>query len=58
MDDASEALTPRERAMVDLAGDGLSRRDIAVRLGVSLRTVRNDLTSATAKLREQRNSAS
>ena len=54
MDGTSDALTPRERAIVDLAGGGFSRREIAVRLGVSVRTVRNDLTSACAKLRAER----
>jgi len=51
VEDRQEPLTPRERTIVDLAGGGLSQREIAVRLAISLRTVRNDLVSAHGKLR-------
>lgn len=34
-----EALTPREREVLELLGNGLSNRDLAARLGVDVRTV-------------------
>ncbi|MFC0432486.1 LuxR family transcriptional regulator [Kutzneria buriramensis] len=43
-------LTTREREIVTLAADGLSNRDIASRLLVSVRTVEGHLYRATAKL--------
>jgi ATP/maltotriose-dependent transcriptional regulator MalT len=43
-------LTTREREIVTLAADGLSNRDIATRLLVSVRTVEGHLYRATAKL--------
>lgn len=43
-------ITAREREIVTLAGHGLSNRDIAGRLGVSVRTVEGHLYRAGAKL--------
>ncbi|MFL6118487.1 LuxR C-terminal-related transcriptional regulator [Actinophytocola sp.] len=43
-------ITAREREIVGLAGGGLSNRDIAERLGVSVRTVEGHLYRAAAKL--------
>jgi DNA-binding CsgD family transcriptional regulator len=43
-------LTPRERAVVTLAASGLSNREVADRLFVSLRTVENHLYRAFPKL--------
>jgi DNA-binding NarL/FixJ family response regulator len=43
-------LTPREREIVTLAAGGLSNRQIAQRLVVSVRTVENHLYRACAKL--------
>jgi DNA-binding NarL/FixJ family response regulator len=43
-------LTDREREIVTLAASGLSNRDIAQRLVVSVRTVENHLYRANAKL--------
>ncbi|WP_258025463.1 helix-turn-helix domain-containing protein [Streptomyces bambusae] len=47
---AAPALTPREREIAALAAQGLPSRAIAVRLGLSPRTVDNHLTSIYAKL--------
>jgi DNA-binding CsgD family transcriptional regulator len=43
-------LTKREREIITLASQGLSNRDIAERLGVSVRTVEGHLYRACAKL--------
>ena len=43
-------LTPREREIAELAADGLSSRDIADRLVLSVRTVENHLQRAYTKL--------
>ena len=43
-------LTAHEREIVELAGRGLSNREIAGRLVVSMRTVNNHLNHAYAKL--------
>ncbi|MGH2715473.1 MAG: LuxR C-terminal-related transcriptional regulator, partial [Thermoleophilaceae bacterium] len=43
-------LTPREREVVTLAAGGLSKREIAERLVVSVRTIDNHLHSAYSKL--------
>ena len=51
------ALTRREREIVQLAADGLSDRDIAERLVVSVRTVESHLHNAYAKLGVQRRDA-
>ena len=43
-------LTDREREVITLAADGLSSRDIAQRLCVSIRTVENHLYRGSTKL--------
>ena len=45
-----EALTPRERQVAELAADGLSNREIAEKLFVTLKTVEWHLRNAFAKL--------
>ena len=45
-----EPLTPRERDIVRLVGQGLRNKDIAHRLGVSVTTVRTHLSSVYDKL--------
>lgn len=45
-----DALTPSERRVAQLAGDGLANRQIAQALFVTLRTVEGHLTSAYSKL--------
>lgn len=44
------ALTQRERAIVALIGEGLRNEDVARRLGISEKTVRNHLTAIFDKL--------
>lgn len=46
----SEALTPRERELLTLLGEGYGNRDIAAALGVSDHTVKFHLRSIYAKL--------
>ncbi len=48
--DRAGELTPRERQVLDLIGRGLSDTTIAVRLGVSARTVESHVLSARRKL--------
>jgi DNA-binding NarL/FixJ family response regulator len=43
-------LSPRERATLELIGDGLTNRQIGDRLGVSAKTVKNYVTTLFAKL--------
>ncbi|HVW40436.1 MAG TPA: response regulator transcription factor [Amycolatopsis sp.] len=47
-------LTERERSVLDLIGDGLSNREIAERLFLAEKTVKNYVTSVLAKLGMQR----
>ena len=44
------ALTPRERDLVELIAQGRDNAQIAARLGLSEKTVRNHITSIFAKL--------
>lgn len=45
-----DALTPREREILELLADGLDTREIAAKLVVSLATVRNHVQNILAKL--------
>jgi DNA-binding NarL/FixJ family response regulator len=45
-----EHMTPRERDVLELLGDGLSNRNIAARLGISDHTVKFHLASIYGKL--------
>jgi DNA-binding NarL/FixJ family response regulator len=45
-----EALTPREREVLELASDGLSNRGVAAALGISEHTVKFHLASVYGKL--------
>lgn len=47
-------LTPSERRVLDLIGDGLSNREIGERLGVAEKTVKNHITSLLSKMGLQR----
>ena len=49
-DDPSDALTPRERDILRLLGDGLANHDIAATLGLSDHTVKFHLRSIFSKL--------
>ena len=49
-DDSSDALTPRERDILRLLGDGLANHDIAATLGLSDHTVKFHLRSIFSKL--------
>ncbi len=53
-DDPTAHLTPSERRVLDLIGDGLSNREIGERLGVAEKTVKNHITSLLAKMGLQR----
>jgi two-component system response regulator DevR len=52
--DALSQLTDRERSVLQLIGDGLSNREIAERLFLAEKTVKNYVTSVLAKLGMQR----
>lgn len=45
-----EAMTPREREVLDLLGEGLSNRAIAERLGISTHTVKFHVAAIYGKL--------
>ena len=49
-DDLADDLTPREREVAELAAGGLASREIAVRLGITQRTVDNMLGRVYVKL--------
>ncbi len=53
-DDPTAELTPSERKVLDLIGDGLSNREIGERLGVAEKTVKNHITSLLSKMGLQR----
>ncbi len=52
--DPTADLTPSERRVLNLIGDGLSNREIGDRLGVAEKTVKNHITSLLAKMGLQR----
>ncbi|MDO5727312.1 MAG: response regulator transcription factor [Bowdeniella nasicola] len=52
--DPTAELTPAERKVLDLIGDGLSNREIGERLGVAEKTVKNHITALLAKMGLQR----
>jgi DNA-binding NarL/FixJ family response regulator len=52
--DELSALTERERAVLELMGEGLSNRQIAERLFLAEKTVKNYVTSVLAKLGMER----
>jgi two-component system, NarL family, response regulator DevR len=53
-DDPRAHLTPSERRVLELIGDGLSNREIAEQLGVAEKTVKNHVTGMLAKMGLQR----
>ena len=53
-DDPTENLTPSELKVIELIGEGLSNREIAERLGVVEKTVKNHITSLLSKMGLQR----
>lgn len=52
--DPTEKLTPSERRVLELIGDGLSNREIGEALGVAEKTVKNHVTGLLAKMGLQR----
>lgn len=52
--DPTADLTPSERRVLELIGDGLSNREIGDRLGVAEKTVKNHITSLLSKMGLQR----
>lgn len=52
--DPTADLTPSERRVLELIGDGISNREIGDRLGVAEKTVKNHITSLLAKMGIQR----
>lgn len=52
--DPTDKLTRSESKVLDLIGEGLSNREIAERLGVAEKTVKNHITSLLAKMGLQR----
>lgn len=53
-DDPTADLTPSEHKVLDLIGEGLSNREIAKRLNVAEKTVKNHITSLLSKMGLQR----
>ncbi|MDR2114567.1 MAG: response regulator transcription factor [Bifidobacteriaceae bacterium] len=53
-EDPTADLTPSEHKVLALIGEGLSNREIAERLGVAEKTVKNHITSLLAKMGLQR----
>lgn len=53
-EDTLSQLTERERSVLELIGDGLSNREIAERLFLAEKTVKNYVTAVLAKLGMQR----
>ncbi len=53
-DEAVARLTPMERRVLDLVGQGLANREIADELGIAEKTVKNHVTSVLAKMGLQR----
>ncbi|MCI7551543.1 MAG: response regulator transcription factor [Actinomycetaceae bacterium] len=53
-DDPTADLTPSERKVLELIGDGLSNREIGETLGVAEKTVKNHITALLAKMGMQR----
>ncbi|MDO5722027.1 MAG: response regulator transcription factor [Actinomycetaceae bacterium] len=52
--DPTADLTPSERRVLELIGDGLSNREIGDKLGVAEKTVKNHITSLLSKMGLQR----
>lgn len=53
-EDPTADLTPSERKVLELIGDGLSNREIGDRLGVAEKTIKNHITSLLSKMGLQR----
>ena len=53
-EDPTADLTPSERRVLELIGDGLSNREIGDRLGVAEKTVKNHITALLSKMGLQR----
>lgn len=53
-DDPTSDLTPSELKVVELIGEGLSNREIAERLSIAEKTVKNHITSLLSKMGLQR----
>ncbi|WP_454778676.1 response regulator [Georgenia muralis] len=53
-EDPTANLTPSERRVLELIGDGLSNREIGDRLGVAEKTVKNHITALLSKMGLQR----
>lgn len=49
-EDPTADLTPSERKVLELIGDGLSNREIGDKLGVAEKTVKNHITALLAKM--------